>query len=202
MTWSSLQTEIWVHSLLLEVRETWRSSVCSHPDTPDPMIRVFPVMAQAFNLVNVSVGSQSALGSGGMDDKQLHDWLPDRKDSWAWKMMKVLLWWQGKKCAARLKTKFICFLPMYLLFSDLLLVSLLCFSTVFVILIGSWSHTPNDMDHWGHGRWQGSPGIRWGLSGKMACCPHLPGSAVSALEDQFWVCGVESAHSCVPWAVP
>ena len=49
-----------------------------HPCSHDACVSV---MAQAFNSVNVSVGSQSALGSGGMEDEQLRDWLPDRKDS-------------------------------------------------------------------------------------------------------------------------
>lgn len=147
--WTFFSPRLCHHYRDFEVRETWRSSVCFHLDTPDPMILVFPVMVQVFNLVNVSVGSQSA----------------------------------------RLKTKFIWFLPVYLRFSDLLLVSSLCVSTCRT----TWTSEV-------HGRWQGSPGIRWELSGKMACCPHLPERflCVCTRGPVLSVCSGECAQLCVP----
>lgn len=42
---------------------------------------MFSAMAQAFNSVDVSVGPQSGQDSGGIENKQLRDWLPERKDS-------------------------------------------------------------------------------------------------------------------------
>ena len=88
---------------------------------------------------------------------------------------------KGKKLVLTdLKTKLTCFSPaQYVLFSDLLPVSSLCFSRELVTLICGLSHTANKMGQAGSREGTGSPWMRWGLSVMMGSCLCLLGSAVS-----------------------
>lgn len=78
-----------------------------------------------------------------------------------------------------LKTKLICFLPVYLLFSDFPPVSLLGFLRALTILVCSLSHMPNQMDQSGSREVVGVTLGKMGFSVEMLSCLHLLGSAVS-----------------------
>lgn len=103
------------------------------------------------------------------------------------------------------KTKFICFLPEYLLFSNFLPVSSLCISRVFAILMCIVYHIC--LTEWTsqvHRKWQGSPWIRWGLSVETVSCLHLPDSAVPVTRGSVpWVGTWWRVYTAVcSWPVP
>lgn len=115
---------------------------------------------------------------------------------------------KGKKLVPTdLKTKLMCFSPAYVLFSDLLPVSSLCFSRELAILICGLSHMAKEMERAGSRAGGWGDGVTLDEMGAECHDGVLPVPAWFCCVcrqkiNSVSICAVESVPSCVSWSVP